>query len=725
MSGKKNDDSGNKAFKDNNHSNFKNAVRSFVAGRFSPVFLLIALIVLISFITRVALLIKTGKGFDFTVSNVVGSFSIGAIFDLAVAAYVIIPFIFQIWLANDKIYTGKWKWLTLACYLVIIFIFVFTSIVPADFNADLKKGVTAYILLRFLIFIFLLFKDNRFRKKWRVGVLYFDFFLVVFLILFNAISEWFFWDEFSVRYNFIAVDYLIYTNEVVGNIQQSYPLPGIISVLLVITIAVFFLIRPIIKRSVYSPSSFLSRTGVAFALLAICTLSHFAVQEEWRKFSKNEYANELAGNGIYQFGNAFWHNELDFFKFYQTLPDKEAFEIVKADLLTPNSRYTSNDLYNIEREITSTGPELRHNVVLISVESYSADFMKAFGNTNNLTPYLDSLASHSVLFKSLYATGTRTVRGLEALSLGLPPSSGQSIVKRPGNENLFSLGSVFKSKGYTTQYIYGGYSYFDNMKHFFGNNDYEVIDRDALKPEEIHYENIWGVADEDLFTLASRTLDRNYAAGKPFFSQIMTVSNHRPFTYPEGRIDIPPSAQIREGGVKYTDYAINRFLKESSSKPWYNNTIFIIVADHCAGSAGNVELPVTGYHIPMLIFAPGIIKQPQVVDKLMSQIDIAPTILGMLHFNYKSKFFGNDIFKLEEVKEKAFISTYQGLGYIENQKLVIQSPIKKVRQYKPDFVTGASVEEPVEPALAKRAIAYYQVASWLIKNKRYNKIENK
>jgi phosphoglycerol transferase MdoB-like AlkP superfamily enzyme len=539
--------------------------------------------------------------------------------------------------------------------------------------------------------------------------------------LFNAISEWFFWDEFSVRYNFIAVDYLVYTNEVLGNIKESYPIPVIVTVILILTTAIFLLIRPIIKRSVYAPSSFLSRTIVALVLFAICALNYLGVKEEWRNFSKNEYANELAGNGVFQFANAFWHNELDFFKFYKTLPDQEAFSIVREDLLTPNSRFTSNDLFNIEREITYAEPELKHNVVMISIESYSANFMKAFGNTQNITPHLDSLANHSIFFKSVYASGTRTVRGLEALSLALPPSSGQSIVKRPGNENLFSLGTVFRSKGYITQYIYGGYSYFDNMKHFFGNNDYEVIDRDAIPAKDVHYQNIWGVADEDLFTLAGRTLDNNYAKKKPFFSQIMTVSNHRPFTYPEGRIDISPDTHTREGAVKYTDYAIGRFLKESSAKPWYNNTIFVIVADHCAGSAGNVQLPVTGYHIPLLIFAPGIIKQPQVVDRLMAQIDVPPTILGMLRFDYKSKFFGQDIFNLPAGKEKAFISTYQGLGFIQNGRLILQSPVRKVKEFVPDFTTGSATEVPLNDSLAKKAIAYYQVASWLIKHKRYGK----
>ena len=695
--------------------------KSIFNTRFSPVLLVISLVVAISFITRLALLIKTGNGFQYNLVNIVGSLGIGLLFDLAMSAYLIIPFVLQLWFTNETIYTNKWKGIATGIFVIILIIFFFTKLVPADFNTDLKKGVGAYLLLRFFIFISLLFTTSEFRKKWRTGVLYFDFILLIFLLLFNAISEWFFWDEFSVRYNFIAVDYLVYTNEVLGNIRESYPIPAIIFIIAIITALIFFIMRKKIRSSIYTKSTFKSRTIISIAILVVCIISHFMVNENWRKFSKNEYANELAGNGVYQFGNAFWHNELDFYKFYKTLPDSEAFYIVRQDLIASNSHYTHDDLYNLERQITYESPEKKYNVVLISVESFSADFMKAFGNTQNITPYLDSLAGHSIFFKNLYASGTRTVRGLEALSLGLPPSPGQSIVKRPDNANLFSLGSVFKSKGYITQYIYGGYSYFDNMKTFFSNNDYEVIDRDALKDNEIHYQNIWGVADEDLFTLAGRTLDNNFSKGKPFFSHIMTVSNHRPFTYPAGRIDIDPATQSREGGVKYTDYAINRFLKESSLKPWYDSTIFIIVADHCAGSAGNVELPVTGYHIPMLIFAPAIIKTPQLVDKIVAQIDIAPTLLGLLHFNYKSKFLGQDIFNLSQAKERAFISTYQGLGFIENGNLLIQSPVKKIRQFKPNFSTGTAVQVNYDEQFMKKGIAYYQVASWMIKHKKYSK----
>ena len=145
-------------------------------------------------------------------------------------------------------------------------------------------------------------------------------------------------------------------------------------------------------------------------------------------------------------------------------------------------------------------------------------------------------------------------------------------VKRQDNKNLYTLGGVFRSKGYNSRFIYGGYGYFDNMNEFFSQNGYEVTDRNALSEKEIHYENTWGVADEDLFTLSLKKLDKDYKTGKPFFAQIMTVSNHRPYTYPEGRIDIP-SHTGREGAVKYTDYAIGRFIRESKLKPWFKNCL--------------------------------------------------------------------------------------------------------------------------------------------------------
>jgi phosphoglycerol transferase MdoB-like AlkP superfamily enzyme len=685
-----------------------------------PALLTAATAIGISAFTRLLLLLKSAQGVDWNFTNIAGLFAIGLFYDIVIATYFMVPMVLHLWWTNEKMYQPKGKWVTIILYLIVISILLFTSLVPADFNKDLKKAVTFYFILRFIIFGILYFGGKNFRVKWRSTVLLIDFFFITYLLLFNAISEWFFWDEFSTRYNFIAVDYLVYTNEVLGNIKESYPITSIIIAVLLIAAGITYLFRNILKHPPQAQPSFAKRTLGALLLLIVPVLGYIFVHSNTRKFSSNEYVNELAGNGLFEFGTAFIHNELDFFKFYKAIPDNEAFAIMRQELQTPNSSYTGNDSFSLERNITYAAPEKKMNVVLISVESLSAGYMKAFGSRDNITPNLDSLIPESIFFTNLYSSGTRTVRGLEALALSIPPTPGQSIVKRPNNEHLFSLGSVFRSKGYEAEYIYGGYGYFDNMNYFFGNNGYKVVDRDALKPSEIHYANIWGVADEDLFTLTLKELDANYNNGKNFFVQVMTVSNHRPYTYPEGRIDIPPSRQVREGAVKYTDYAIGKFLRDSRQKPWFKNTFFLIVADHCAGSAGSAELPVTGYHIPLLIYSPGNIT-PRKFERLTAQIDIPPTILGLLNFNYTSKFFGFDIFNLPEGKERAFISTYQGLGFLKNNELIIQSPVKNIEQFLYDPATGKQTKTAVSDSLMKPAIAYYQTASWLINHKKYNK----
>ncbi len=685
----------------------------FSSNKFAPVYFVAIFSIITSLLTRILILILFGKGMNVSFSFG-GSFLIGMLYDIVVSSFITIPFILQIAFTNKFIYTKKGKVVTVLFFIALLFALFFTKLFPKDYNKDLYKVFEYYIIFRFVIYIFLCFQSSDFRKKWRAFVLLFLIFIAVFLLFFNAISEIVFWQEFSGRYNFIAVDYLVYTHEVIGNIRESYPVTVIITCVTVLTLIVLIMLRKIVRNSVLAIANWKKRLAYAAVLLSIPAIFLFTIKPGWASFSSNNYANELSGNGIYQFIQAFQNNELDFYKFYKTIPDDEAFAIVRKEL-----GISGSNIRSIERNVGANLPERKMNVVLISVESLSADFMKAFGNTKNITPQLDSLAAQSLFFTRTYASGTRTVRGLEALSLSIPPTPGQSIIKRPHDENLFSLGSVFKSKGYITQFIYGGYAYFDNMSYFFSHNNYDVIDRSVIKPADIHYANIWGVADEDLFNMALLKMDENYETGKPFFSQVMTVSNHRPFTYPENRIDIPSTNQSREGGVKYTDFAIGNFIKQASEKPWFKNTLFVVVADHCASSAGSAYLPVTGYHIPLIIYAPFVLT-PKKIDKLTAQIDIPPTILGLLNFTYKSKFFGTNVLDSSNTTERAFISTYQGLGFIEEDKLVVQSPLKKVSMFQPDFTNGKSVKIKSVERLERKAIAFYQVAAWLIKNGRYS-----
>ncbi|HMU06297.1 MAG TPA: LTA synthase family protein, partial [Kaistella sp.] len=381
----------------------------------------------------------------------------------------------------------------------------------------------------------------------------------------------------------------------------------------------------------------------------------------------------------------------------------------------------------LQREIVSENPELKKNVVLISIESLSADFMEHYGNTQKITPFLDSLATKSLMFTNLYATGNRTVRGLEALTLCIPPTAGESIIKRENNKNKFTTGSVFKSKGYDVKFLYGGYSYFDNMEDFYKGNDYDIIDRNNFKTEEISFANVWGVADEDMAKKAIQVMNQEAKSGKPFFNHWMTVSNHRPFTYPEGRIDIPGTAKSREGGVKYTDYSIKKFFELAKKQDWYKNTVFVIVADHCASSAGKTELPMDKYRIPAMIFSEGFI-QPQQFNPTMSQIDVMPTLLGLLNFNYKTKFLGQDVFK-ENFQPKAYIATYQDLGLIKDNYLTIISPTKKVKQYSLKlqnsqlqdnfklYYDEIPVQKSVQNLVDDCVSAYQTVSYWLKENK--------
>ena len=540
--------------------------------RFGLVVLLVTLVVTISLLTRITLLVFAAASFDFTFRNLIGVVSIGLFFDLVNASYFVLPLLFFLWLMPERAY----------------------------------------------------------QKKWNRVVLFSLFFVFTSLLLLSAAAEGFFWDEFNTRFNFIAVDYLVYTTEVIGNIRQSYPIEWIIVAILTLSFLVTYALGNFINNTNHIPISFWKRTPWFFSYLSIPILSFFYVDSRLHHFSNNSDANELAGNGVYELFAAYRNNNLDYDQFYPHLNEKQAgqniFNLLHSSVGTIPQSGTSSIIHQVQH----SGPEKKLNVVLISVESLSASFLNSFGGDKNITPHLDSLAQHSLLFTNLYATGTRTVRGLEALSLAVPPTPGQSIVRRPNNEHLFTLANVFNDKGYESKFIYGGYGYFDNMSYFFENNGYTVVDRSALADEEIDYENIWGVADENLFTLALREIDATTSQNKPSFTHILTTSNHRPYTYPEGRIDIP-SHTGREGAVKYTDYAIHKFLNEARRKDWYTNTIFIVVADHCASSAGKTELPIEKYHIPMIIFSPGNINSGK-QDRLMSQIDIAPTVLGLTEF---------------------------------------------------------------------------------------------
>jgi len=550
------------------------------------------------------------------------------------------------------------------------------------------------------------------------------YFIFLFVIIFSVFSEITFWDEFQTRFNFIAVDYLIYTTEVIANIIESYPMALLLSLITIISGTIFFFTYK--KIVVAKQENFFCRLKKFVIYAAALAIAFFAVDSsKVTRISANNYVNEIAANGIYQLFSAYRNNQID----YDTLYASEDLEAATKNLRNliskqePRSKFLNED--DIARLVpqSKAGTEKKYNIIFVSIESLSADFMKTFGNAENITPNLDALAKQGLLFTHLKATGTRTVRGLEALSLSIPPTPGNSIIRRPNNENLFNISSPLIYRGYDAKFLYGGDGYFDNMNYFFGNNGFEIVDRAKFSEDEITFSNAWGVADEDLFNKAIKEADKSFAAHTPFLNFIMTTSNHRPFTYPDGKIDID-SKTGRNGAVKYTDYAIGKLIEEAKKKPWFDKTIFVFVADHCAGSAGNTDVPLWRYQIPAIFYAPKIIK-PQIFTKNVSQIDLAPTLMGILNLSYKSKFFGTDVLNNHKtINQHSFVSTYSDVGYFKGDKLYLLKPKKEKKVFDVTIKgygwksSQETVTKDYDEKEMSEAIAYYQVASHLFKNEK-------
>ena len=576
-------------------------------------------------------------------------------------------------------------------------------------------------------------------RKWIGSMLdkffiYFFFTLTVLIFVFTFFAEITFWDEFKCRFNFVAVDYLIYTFEVVNNINESYPLVILIPSMLLITFGILFLFY---KRGSFA-QTFSTKTPfkirvIPFALsVLVAGLYVSSIKNSDAEWSDNRYNSEISKAGIYSFFAELRNSKLDYDTFYTTLPKEEAFALVRKNLSNANTKFVTDPI-SIRRSITdSLASDQRPNIVFVLMESMSANFMSEFGNELAITPFMDKLAQESLFFSNLYATGTRTVRGMEAVTLCIPPTPGSSIVKRPNNANLFTIASVFNQKEYQCNFFYGGDGYFDNMNAFFGGNGFDIYDRgrgsilsDAIKAkrfnisdEEISFENAWGACDEDIYKKMITVADKHYAAKKPFLNFVMTTSNHKPYTYPDKKVAIP-SGTGRDGAVQYADYALQQLFEKSKNKPWFKNTIFVIVADHCASSAGKDEIDVANYHIPAIIYGANI--KPQKIDKLCSQIDIFPTLFKMLNWSYESNFYGKDVLDAS-FEERTFMGTYLKLGYMKGNDLMILSNQKKNHFYKWDKKTNDLNKMPMNDSFLKESISWYQTADFLFT---HNKLQDK
>ncbi|MDD3149326.1 MAG: LTA synthase family protein [Candidatus Gastranaerophilales bacterium] len=519
--------------------------------------------------------------------------------------------------------------------------------------------------------------------------------ILTFIFVFFSIIEIYFFKEFGQRFNHKSVEYLIYPKEVLGNIWAYYPIIRIFIIAVILTFFISKLLNRFIQPSEYFKIGFIKKSSLWFIILVLMfigcrsSFDHRPINISLAYFSNSQLLNEISNNGFFTFIYAVYDkikNEVDFEKKYIYTNEIEAVKTIKK--LLDNNKNEFVDTNNITRKITNSTEEKKYNVVIILEESLGAEYVGYLSKKyHNLTPNIDKIAEQGIICENAFSNGTRTSRGIEGVISSFPPIPGESTIKRSKSQNnFFTLSRVLKSKGYTNWFIYGGQAMFDNMRGFFNSNGVNNIveEKDFISPI---FESTWGVSDEDLFNKADEIFSQQT---QPFFSLLLTTSNHMPFTFPENRIkkiieDIPERDRLN--AIKYTDYAIGEFLKKIKNRPYFKNTLFVIVADHGTRVFGKNIIPINKFHIPVIFYGPEILKNyPKKIKTVVGQIDIAPTILNILGINYTSTFFGRNIFKIPENEGFALVQYGELLGMITLDSLTVLYPGKKIKKVKNDYI---------------------------------------
>jgi phosphoglycerol transferase MdoB-like AlkP superfamily enzyme len=362
-------------------------------------------------------------------------------------------------------------------------------------------------------------------------------------------------------------------------------------------------------------------------------------------------------------------------------------------------------------------------VVIFLEESFGSEFWGCLGRKQSLTPEMDKVAAREgMLFTNLYACGNRTVRGMEGVLSSFPPLPGDSIVKRDLSDHVETIARLLKRDDYTTLFLYGGHGVFDGMRSFALRNGYDRF------IEQKHFEHptfttIWGVCDEDLYARSLEEFRQLAQTGKPFFATVLTVSNHKPYTYPKGRIPENPDQKRRENAVKYCDYALGQFFRAAKNEPFWTNTIFAVVADHGARVYGSQTIPIHSYEIPLLIVGPAAVKGPSKVGELGGSLDVAPTLLGLVGRPYDTIFFGQDLLKCSQQEGRAWLNHNRDVGLLTANRLVVLGLMKSQAFYTgdPKMAEMQPLRSPgaLEEEVARNAMALYQVADDLYMHQRY------
>lgn len=534
-------------------------------------------------------------------------------------------------------------------------------------------------------------------------------------------------NEYDVRPNRLFVEFLGYPKEVASMLVKGYLIHVVLG-LIALVLAAYGAYR-LCRRLTREPSTWhpvyklamLPLLVVILFLGARSSLGHRAINPSNVAFSTDPLINDLALNSTYSLMYAIYRmkDEGDAAKVYGRMDQTRMFDEIKKDMAIPDSEFTNPDIPTLHRLQAGTHRDKPMNLVIILEESLGAEFVESLGGLP-LTPHLEKLSHEGLWFNHLYATGTRSVRGIEAVIAGFLPTPGRSVVKLGKSQrNFFTIAQVLAHKGYKTRFIYGGDSNFDNMKKFFlGNGFQEVIDETDF--DNPSFKGSWGVSDQDLFSRANDIFSQQ--TDQPFFSLVFSSSNHPPFEFPDNTIDLyeQPKSTVHNA-VKYADYALGEFFEKAKQSPYWDNTLFLVVADHNSHVGGESLVPIDRFKIPALIMGPGI--TPEIYTRLASQIDLPPTLLSLLGISCYTPMVGHDLTRDPETfTSRAILQFYKNQAYMIGDHVTLLQPGERIDQF--TFKDHRLIPAPSDEALANTALAHALFASWAYKNQAYRYVDD-